>query len=110
MEEAGEHWVVMPVDDLAARCGRSPLELKRILASAQKAGDHTCGWERAEKNGSDRAYLSQPDADALRAGATQDVEIRSSALGSIRACAAEILTAIELWHERPDDVAVVLGG
>lgn len=104
----GQHWVVMPIDDLAARCGRPPHGVKSILTRAQNAGDHRCGWERTD--GGDSAYLSQPDADALRADATQDVEIRPSALGSIRACAAEILTAMALWYEHPADVAVVLGG
>lgn len=108
VEEDGQRWVVMPIDDLAARCGRSSRGVKTIMTRAQKAGDYECGWLRTK--GGDDAYLSQPDADALRARAASGVDIRPSALGSIRACAAEILTAMELWREHPDEVAVVLGG
>jgi hypothetical protein len=106
-EEHGEAWVVMPVSELSARLGRSGAATKSALTRACNGAGHRCGWEW--RDDSALAYVHRDEATRW-AQTPSDIEVRPSALGMVRACAAEILAAIALWHRHPDKTAVVTGG
>lgn len=106
-EEDGEAWVVMPVSELSTHLGRSEAATKSALTRARNGAGHRCGWEWTGDTAF--AYMHQDDA-TRRAKTSNDIEVRPSALGMVRACAAEILAAVALWQRHPDRKAVITGG
>lgn len=99
-------WLVLGIEDLAQWAGKTERSVKSTLTRTDTTTDHRCGWEEIETGV--RAYLLKDHADQLAPG--PDIEIRPSALSSLRAVIAEILSAAHLWKEDPGSRVVVQGG